>query len=57
MRETFPNVHATNAYGLTESSSVATLISGADALAHLGRSAAMPVVDLRIVDPPARPRR
>ena len=52
VRETFPNVRAaSNAYGLTESSSVATVLTGADALAHpesVGR--AMPVVDVRIDD-------
>ena len=52
IRETFPNVRTTsNAYGLTESSSVATVISGADAVARpwsVGRP--MPVVDIRIVD-------
>ncbi len=52
VRETFPNVRTTsNAYGLTESSSVATVISGADAVERpwsVGRP--MPVVDIRIVD-------
>lgn len=52
VRETFPNVRTTsNAYGLTESSSVATVISGADAAerpSSVGRP--MPVVDIRIVD-------
>ncbi len=52
IRETFPNVRTTsNAYGLTESSSVATVISGVDAIERpwsVGRP--MPVVDIRIVD-------
>jgi long-chain acyl-CoA synthetase len=52
VRETFPNVTTTtNAYGLTETSSVATAISGKDALekpTSVGQ--AVPVVDLRIVD-------
>ena len=42
VRETFPGVSTTtNAYGLTESSSVATAISGQDAVErpHVGRSA------------------
>lgn len=50
IRETFPNVKATtNAYGLTESSSVATILTGRDSLtkAHsVGRP--MPVVDIGI---------
>jgi long-chain acyl-CoA synthetase len=50
IRETFPNVTATtNAYGLTETSSVATALVGEDALARpnsVGRP--MPVVDLAI---------
>jgi long-chain acyl-CoA synthetase len=52
-QETFPNVRTLgNAYGLTESSSVATVNSGAEFLAKpdsVGR--AMPVVDVRIVGP------
>ena len=51
VQETFPKVKTLgNAYGLTESSSVATAISGADFLERpnsVGRP--MPVVDLRIV--------
>ena len=51
--ETFPNVKSrTNAYGLTESSSVATSISGQDFVERptsVGRP--MPVVDIRVVDP------
>lgn len=56
IRATFPNVRTTsNAYGLTESSSVATVISGADAVERpwsVGRP--MPVVDIRIVDAAGR---
>jgi long-chain acyl-CoA synthetase len=52
VRETFPNVRSLgNAYGLTESSSVATVNSGADMDTRpesVGRP--MPVVDIRIVD-------
>ena len=51
VQETFPNVRTMgNAYGLTESSSVATVISGQEFLDRpdsVGR--AMPVVELRIV--------
>ena len=51
IQETFPNVTTLgNAYGLTESSSVATVISGQDALdrpTSVGKP--MPVVDLRVV--------
>jgi acyl-CoA synthetase (AMP-forming)/AMP-acid ligase II len=53
--ETFPNVRSTsNAYGLTETSSVATVISGADAR-RKPQSVGPPVpgVDVRIVEPPA----
>ena len=53
VRETFPNVRTTtNAYGLTESSSVATAISGQDAhrQARPRSGRPMPVVELRIVD-------
>ena len=53
IRETFPNVKSMgNAYGLTESSSVATINSGEDMDKRpdsVGRP--MPVVDIRIVDP------
>jgi long-chain acyl-CoA synthetase len=55
--ETFPNVRSTsNAYGLTETSSVATVISGADAR-RKPQSVGPPVpgVDVRIVDPTNRP--
>jgi long-chain acyl-CoA synthetase len=50
--ETFPNVRSTsNAYGLTETSSVATVISGADALERpTSVGLPMPVVDVRIAD-------
>jgi long-chain acyl-CoA synthetase len=52
VQETFPKVTTMgNAYGLTESSSVATVISGQDFLDRpdsVGRP--MPVVDLRVVD-------
>jgi long-chain acyl-CoA synthetase len=52
VQETFPKVKTLgNAYGLTESSSVATVISGQEFLDRpnsVGR--AMPVVELRIVD-------
>ncbi len=53
IRETFPNVKATtNAYGLTESSSVATSLSGPDALAKPASvGLPMPVVDIAIADP------
>ena len=53
VRDTFPNVTSTsNAYGLTESSSVATVINGADALAKpTSVGPPVPVVDIRIVDP------
>ena len=57
VRATFPNVRTTsNAYGLTESSSVATVISGQDALerpASVGRP--LPVVDVRIAGPDGEP--
>ncbi len=55
--ETFPNVRSTsNAYGLTETSSVATVISGADAK-RKPESVGPPVpgVELRIVDPTSHP--
>lgn len=56
IRETFPNVKATtNAYGLTETSSVATILTAGE---HIERTARidsvglpMPVVDLAIADP------
>jgi long-chain acyl-CoA synthetase len=50
VRDTFPNVRSTsNAYGLTESSSVATVINGRDAVER-PRSVGppVPVVDIRI---------
>jgi long-chain acyl-CoA synthetase len=52
VHETFPNVSSTsNAYGLTETSSVATVISGTDAVAKpTSVGPPMPVVDLRIAD-------
>jgi long-chain acyl-CoA synthetase len=53
IRETFPNVRVTtNAYGLTESSSVATVLTGPDALTRpdsVGRP--MPTVDVAIAGP------
>jgi long-chain acyl-CoA synthetase len=53
VRETFPNVRTTtNAYGLTESSSVATAISGQDAIDKpdsVGQP--VPTLDLKIRDP------
>ncbi len=57
VRETFPNVRSTsNAYGLTESSSVATVIAGTEALERpdsVGKP--MPVVDLQVVDAAGAP--
>jgi long-chain acyl-CoA synthetase len=52
VRETFPNVRSTtNAYGLTESSSVATVISGQDAVERPDSvGPPVPVVDIAIVD-------
>jgi long-chain acyl-CoA synthetase len=52
VRETFPNVRSTsNAYGLTESSSVATVINGQDAIDKpTSVGPPVPVVDIRIVD-------
>jgi long-chain acyl-CoA synthetase len=52
VRETFPNVRSTsNAYGLTESSSVATVINGQDALDKpTSVGPPVPVVDIKIVD-------
>jgi len=53
IRETFPNVKSTsNAYGLTETSSVATVLTGPEALtkaSSVGRP--MPTVQLAIADP------
>jgi steroid-24-oyl-CoA synthetase len=56
VRETFPNVRTTtNAYGLTETSSVATAISGQDAIDKpTSVGPPVPVVELRIVDPDLR---
>jgi len=53
VRETFPNVRSTsNAYGLTETSSVATVISGQDALDKpTSVGPPVPVVDVRIAGP------
>jgi long-chain acyl-CoA synthetase len=53
VRETFPNVRSTsNAYGLTESSSVATVINGQDAVDKpTSVGLPMPVVEVKIVDP------
>lgn len=52
VRETFPNVRSTsNAYGLTESSSVATVINGQDALDKPNSvGPPVPVVDIKIID-------
>ncbi|MFA9563754.1 MAG: class I adenylate-forming enzyme family protein, partial [Acidimicrobiales bacterium] len=52
VRDTFPNVKVTtNAYGLTESSSVATVLSGPDADRKPDSvGTPMPVVDLKIAD-------
>jgi long-chain acyl-CoA synthetase len=51
VHETFPNVRSTsNAYGLTESSSVATVINGQDALDKpTSVGPPVPVVELRVV--------
>jgi long-chain acyl-CoA synthetase len=53
IRETFPNVSTTsNAYGLTETSSVATVISGQDALERpTSVGPPVPTVRVKIVDP------
>jgi long-chain acyl-CoA synthetase len=53
VRDTFPNVRSTsNAYGLTETSSVATVISAADALEKpTSVGPPVPVVDIRIAGP------
>ncbi|MHB8465310.1 MAG: class I adenylate-forming enzyme family protein [Acidimicrobiales bacterium] len=52
IRATFPNVTSVgNAYGLTESSSVATAISGQDFLDRPGSvGRPVPVVDIKVVD-------
>ena len=52
VRETFPNVRSTsNAYGLTESSSVATVINGQDSIDKpTSVGLPMPVVEVMIVD-------
>jgi len=52
IRDTFPNIKATtNAYGLTESSSVATSITGQDALDRPDSvGLAVPTVELQIID-------
>ena len=52
VRETFPNVRATsNAYGLTESSSVATSITGQDAIERpTSVGPPVPTVEIKIVD-------
>ena len=57
VRDTFPNVKSTaNAYGLTESSSVATVISGRDAVERPESvGPPVPVVELAIVDPEGNP--
>jgi long-chain acyl-CoA synthetase len=53
VRDTFPNVRSTsNAYGLTESSSVATVISGTDAVERpTSVGPPVPTVEIKIVDP------
>jgi long-chain acyl-CoA synthetase len=57
VRETFPNVRSTsNAYGLTESSSVATVINGRDAVERpTSVGPPVPVVDIRIAGPDGEP--
>jgi long-chain acyl-CoA synthetase len=52
VRETFPNVSSTsNAYGLTETSSVATVISGEDAIERpTSVGPPVPTVHLKIID-------
>ncbi len=57
VHETFPNVSSTsNAYGLTETSSVATVISGLDSLAKpTSVGPPVPVVEIRIADPAGAP--
>jgi long-chain acyl-CoA synthetase len=56
VRDTFPNVRSTsNAYGLTETSSVATVVSGADALRKpWSVGPPVPTVELRIEGPGGR---
>lgn len=56
VRETFPNVKATtNAYGLTESSSVATALTGEDSLTRADSvGLPMPVVEVAIAGPDGR---
>lgn len=53
IRETFPNVRdTTNAYGLTESSSVATVLTGDDAIDRPDSvGLPLPIVELAIADP------
>jgi long-chain acyl-CoA synthetase len=53
IRETFPNVHTTsNAYGLTETSSVATVLTGPDALRKpWSVGPPVPTVEVRIAGP------
>jgi len=53
VHETFPNVRSTsNAYGLTETSSVATVISGPDSVAKpTSVGPPVPVVEVRIAGP------
>jgi long-chain acyl-CoA synthetase len=53
IRETFPNVTTTsNAYGLTETSSVATVISGQDAIERpTSVGPPVPTVRVKVVDP------
>src|SRR4029453_467147 len=55
--ETFPNVRSTaNAYGLTETSSVATVISGEDAKRKpWSVGPPVPTVEVRIVDAAGEP--
>ncbi len=59
IRDTFPNVKVTtNAYGLTETSSVATVNSGANAIAKPDSvGLPVPTVELQIVDPAGAPLR
>jgi long-chain acyl-CoA synthetase len=53
IRETFPNVRATsNGYGLTESSSIATVLAGPESLTRADSvGQALPVVDIAIAGP------
>jgi long-chain acyl-CoA synthetase len=57
VRDTFPNVKSTsNAYGLTESSSVATVINGQDAIDKpTSVGPPVPVVEIRIVGADGQP--